>query len=104
MLQAVVRIGEYLEGVNRADFDSDFKTQDAVIRQFQILGDASKKISSLVKLEFPRVPWKEVAAMRDKIVHSYEKVDLDLIWITAHDDLPFLREQIQSVLSKTNSS
>ena len=98
MLDSIARIREYLQGVTQSDFHSNPMVHDAVIRNYQVLGEACKKVSPFLKARNSHVPWKEIAATRDKIIHSYEKVDWDTLWITAMDDLPFLEKNLEKLI------
>ena len=72
--------------------------QDAVLRNLQIVGDASKKVSLTVRRAHPELPWRQMSGMRDKVVHEYFGLDWQLLWGAAVDDVPLLRQQITSIL------
>jgi len=79
----------------REAFFSDGKTQDAVIRNIEILGQAVKGISDDTRALEPGVPWRKIAGMRDKLIHEYFGVDLALVWDVVEDELPALRPQLE---------
>ena len=79
-------------------FASDRKTQDAVIRNFEIIGEAVKNISEDMKSAHPEIPWRDIAAMRDKLIHEYFGVKLQLVWRTIQDNLPPFEQQVVSIL------
>lgn len=80
MLDATEHILSYTEELDRQEFGDRPAIQDAVIRQFEILGEASKQVPDAVKEEHPELPWSDVAGMRDRLIHGYFTVDLDLVW------------------------
>jgi uncharacterized protein with HEPN domain len=68
--------------------------QDGVIRQLEIIGEAVKSISDIIKNEYDNIPWKDFAGMRDVLIHHYFGVDLEEVWITVQNDIPVLKEKI----------
>jgi uncharacterized protein with HEPN domain len=81
----------------REVFLSDSKTQDAVIRNIEIIGQAVKGISDTTRTLEPMVPWRQIAGMRDKLVHEYFGVDLALVWDVVERELPALRPQLEKL-------
>lgn len=103
ILQAIERIELYLEDTDELDFLNDIKTQDAVIRNFEIIGEAAHNIErhhSIFAANHPEVPWTVIYAMRNRVAHGYFKIDFDLIWKTIHSDLPELFLQIDQLLQQ----
>jgi uncharacterized protein with HEPN domain len=98
MLDAVDRIEAYVSGVNEAAFREDPEKQDAVLRQLQVLGEAARRVSPALREAYPDVPWHKIAGMRNKVVHEYFVVDLDVVWGTALDDAPALRPALERIL------
>ena len=98
VLDAVDRIEEYLGNHDQANFLKTPLIQDGVIRQLEILGEAVRHVSKNLRATYPEVPWKDVAGMRDKLIHDYFGVDLSAVWLTATQDLIPLREQIRGIL------
>lgn len=84
----------------RDDFFSDKKTQDAVIRNIEIIGEAIKNISPKLRASYPDIPWRLLAGMRDKMIHEYFGVNLDLVWETVERDLPELLKNIETILNE----
>ena len=103
ILEAIERIGLYLADTDEVAFLNDQKTQDAVIRNFEIIGEAAHNIERY-HAEFaanhPDVPWTVIYAMRNRVAHGYFKVDLEMVWKTIHSDLPELHAQIKRLLDE----
>jgi len=91
------RIQVYISGLSYDDFASDQKTQDAVIRNIEILGEASKKLSEDIKQTYNEIPWKMIAGTRDRLIHDYFGVNIDIIWEIATIDVPELKEKIAKI-------
>jgi len=85
-----------MKGLTREEFSKNELIQDAVIRNFEIIGEASKNLSAEFKRDFPEVPWKEIAGMRDKLIHHYMGVDIDVIWKTVRQDISFLAKELKA--------
>ncbi len=73
--------------------------QDAVIRNLEIIGEAVKNISPAMRIEYPDVPWKQIAGLRDVLIHHYFGVDLETVWLVVEKRLPDLSERIKFILS-----
>jgi uncharacterized protein with HEPN domain len=98
LFHAMTRIAEYIEGYSFAEFKRDYKTVDAVIRNFEIIGEASKKLPLTLKEKYPDVPWAEMYLLRNKVSHEYFGVDYEIIWDVAKNYLPENRSQITKIL------
>jgi uncharacterized protein with HEPN domain len=102
ILEAVARINEYVADIDEAAFISDQKTQDAVIRNFEIIGEACNNISKYhgdFAAKHTDIPWSFAYEMRNALAHGYFKVDLEIVWKTIHRDLPNLASQVTRVLN-----
>jgi len=97
ILERATRIEEYLRDGEPA-FMRDTKTQDAVIRNFEVIGEAAKRVPTEYRAEHPSIPWQLMAGFRDVLIHGYEGVDLGRVWITATRDLPAVRSAIGAIL------
>ena len=90
ILDAITRIEEYTEGFEKEDFLNNKLVQDAVIRNFEIIGEATKNISTTLRDQYVSMPWASMAGMRDKLIHHYMGVDLEIVWNTIEDVLPYV--------------
>jgi uncharacterized protein with HEPN domain len=98
LLVAMTRIAEYLEGYNFDQFKKDYKTVDAVIRNFEIIGEAAKKLPGHIKDNNPDLPWDEMYLLRNKVSHEYFGIDYEIIWDVCINHLPENKMQIQSII------
>ena len=96
--ESIESIKEFIQNMNFDQFVNDDKTSSAVIRKLEIIGEASKKIPEEIKNKYPEIPWKDIAGMRDKLIHAYSKVDLSLVWKTIHKRLSELQSFIKDFL------
>ena len=94
ILNSINRILDYISGKDREAFETDFLTQDAVVRQLEIIGEATKRISKEFHSKHPDIPWSDMAGMRDILIHDYIDVDLGVVWKTASEDIPKLKALI----------
>lgn len=84
-------------------FLNDETLQRAFVRSLEIIGEATKKISSELKLEFPDIEWKSIAGTRDKLIHDYIGVDYEIVWDIIQNKIPKLGEDLQEILTKLTS-
>lgn len=94
ILDAVRKIESFTAGTDRPTLGADEKTQSAVIMQLMLIGEISKKISTKTKISID-LPWKDIAGFRDKAVHDYFEMDLDVVWNTIIADIPVLKSKLQ---------
>jgi uncharacterized protein with HEPN domain len=97
IIEAAEKIDRYTSGMTYEEFADDDKTVDAVLRNFEVIGEAAKNVPDDVQQEYQHVPWSEMAGMRDKLIHGYATIELEIIWTTVEDDVPMLREQLEAV-------
>ena len=96
--EAVRRIRDYTHEMTYKEFLVDTRTQDAVIRNLEIIGEATKKLSVELRNQYPSVPWKEMAGARDRLIHNYFGVDLEVVWKISIAELSDLTLQIAKIL------
>ena len=99
ILDAVVRIDTYPIDVSEDNFRQNTLLQDGVIRQIEIIGEATKRLTSDLRGRYPQIPWEDIASMRDKIIHDYFGVDFEKVWLTATEDIPVLKREIAQILT-----
>jgi len=96
--EAIHRVTAYTTGMTYESFVADTKTQDAVIRNLEILGEATKNLSERFQANNPTIPWKSMAGARDRLIHHYFGVNLDIVWQIVTLELPKVSSQIQAVI------
>jgi uncharacterized protein with HEPN domain len=96
MLESLTRIIEYTENIDYSTFENDKKTQDAVIRNIEILGEAAKLLSAEARSKYSDIPWKDIAGTRDKLIHDYFGVNIDIVWDIVKNEAPVLFSKLSS--------
>lgn len=96
---AIARVQEYTNSLDAQAFAASTLVQDAVIRQVQIIGEASARLSDRFRAEHPNWPWREMKNMRNILVHEYDAVSVPLVWQVAKRDLPLLRDHVIQAIS-----
>ena len=100
---AIRQVLEYTRD-GREFFRADRKTQDAVVRNIEIIGEATKNLSDALKAAHADIPWRRIAGMRDRLIHHYFSVDLDLVWKVVEEDLPALGRRIEAIIAAMPSA
>ena len=98
ILDAMDKAEILLEDVTYEQFDADFRINFAVIRALEIMGEATKRLPMSLRDAYPEIPWRNIAGMRDRIIHGYDNVDLQIVWDVVKRDIPEIRPQIQQIL------
>ena len=97
MIDSMDQISEYTDQITSGEFKENRLIQDAVIRNFEVIGEAAKNVSDETREAYPHIPWKNMAGMRDKLIHNYMGVDLDAVWNTIEDIIPSMRDELLEV-------
>jgi uncharacterized protein with HEPN domain len=98
ILDAINQLQGYVGGMTYEAFRSNRLVQDGVIRQFEIIGEATKNLSTVLRSAHNEIPWKDLAGMRDKLIHQYFGVDLGAVWASIESDIPMLRKSVEEIL------
>lgn len=99
MLDAIDKAAAFVCGMDRDRFRADDKTVFAVVRALEIIGEAAKRVPQAMRARYAEVPWREVAGIRDKLVHEYFGVNVDVVWETIQEDLPKLGPVVAKMLA-----
>lgn len=97
ILEAMENSIEFLKDLSYEEFVKDTKTIYATLRALEIIGEATKKIPLNLRRKYPEIPWKEMAGMRDKLIHEYFGVNLQRIWLTLKKDIPQIKPLIKKI-------
>jgi len=95
--EAIIRIQQYVGDTTYADFLKDTKTQDAVVRNIEIIGEAVKKLPENLTQASPSIPWKDMARTRDKLIHDYFSLNYDILWDIVRKELPEVLISLQKI-------
>ena len=100
--EAIDRILTYTAGLTYQQFMEDIKTQDAVVRNLEIIGEATKNLSMSIRKSHSQIPWKDLTGIRDKMIHHYFGINYEIVWTIAKEELAGLLPQIERILDKEN--
>ena len=103
IIEAIESIEIFIEGMNFEDFKQDDKTSSAAIRKLEIIGEATKNIPAKIKDDYPQIPWKAMAGMRDKLIHFYFGVNYELLWETVIHRIPQIKPLIRQIDKSYNT-
>ncbi|HSW47852.1 MAG TPA: DUF86 domain-containing protein [Candidatus Saccharimonadales bacterium] len=98
ILESIGNIEEDTEGLLVDEFIQTRIVQQAVVRNIEIIGEASQQLPKSFKDRYPDIPWRKIVAMRNKIIHEYFGLKLNVVWETIRDDLPGLKEQLEALV------
>lgn len=102
MLLAARKIVRFLDRLTEAEFQGNDLVQSAVLREFQVLGEAARVIGEEARTQYPDIPWHLIAGMRNRLVHAYFDVRLEVVWDTAHEDIPAIITQLERILGSNS--
>jgi len=97
IIEASEKIERFTDGMSYEEFVEDQKTVDAILRNFEVIGEAAKNVPEGFRREYNHVPWSEMAGMRDKLIHGYATIELRIVWTTVQEEIPSLTGQIKAL-------
>ena len=98
MLIAARKVQEFTQGIDQASFMAHSMLQSAVIREIQVIGEAARLISEATKAQHSAIDWRAISGMRNRVIHEYFNVDLDIVWTTIERDIPSLRDSLEQIV------
>jgi uncharacterized protein with HEPN domain len=100
IIKAMDKIEDYIEGLSLEELREDTKTFEAVIWNFTVLGEAVKGVPEEVRAQAPEIPWKEMAGMRDKLIHQYSEIDINIVWEAIQKRFKQIKPQLMDLLDR----
>ena len=102
MLESALKIKRYVEGMDYESFISDEKTVDAVVRNFEIIGEAANRIDPDFKIRYPELGWKRIRGFRNRIIHEYFGIDFEIVWTIIEEDIDNLIDWLEVLVNEKN--
>jgi len=100
ILENIKDLEEFTKGVDKQALLNNKEKQRAVVRQIEIIGEAAKNLSAFFRKKYPSVPWKEIIGTRDKLIHHYFGVDLEILWKIIENEIPKLKQEIEEIINR----
>jgi len=104
IIDSIERIKAYVENMSYDEIMTDLKTQDAVIRNIELIGEAAKQLPNNFTIAHSDIPWRAIAGTRDRLIHHYSGVNFDIVWAVIVNDLPSLRATLGEILQSEKNS
>ncbi len=98
--ESIELILEYVKDTSQNEFKNNQEKQDAVVNRMNVIGEASKNLSQEIRDNYPDIPWKRMAGMRDVLIHQYHGIDLEVVWQTINQDLPEVGQRIEQIIEE----
>lgn len=103
MLLEARRIARFIDGVDREAFDRDEVLQYALVRAISVLGEAARRVSEARRERHPEIPWDRIIGMRNRVVHDYDHIDLDIVWDVARNRIPPLLQTLERIAPRPDA-
>ena len=98
ILESIEHIQRFLDGVSEDEFYENVEKQDAVLRRLEIIGEAVKHLPEEIREDHPNIPWRQIAGMRDMIIHEYFGITLEMVWVVASEDIFDLKTKVEGII------
>ena len=98
ILESVEHIQRFIDGVSEDEFYENVEKQDAVLRRLEIIGEAVKHLPDEIREDHPDIPWRQIAGMRDIIIHEYFGITLEMVWVVATEDILDLKAKVEKII------
>jgi uncharacterized protein with HEPN domain len=98
MLDATNEALEFVQGKRRSDLGTDRKLVLSLVKELEIIGEAAGKVSAEIRTQYGAIPWQDISGMRNRLIHAYFDIDLDVVWTTVTKDLPLLKTELETIL------
>lgn len=99
IIEAATHIGDFVAGVSKEEFEANYEKQSAVVRQFEIIGEAAGKLTPEFTQKYKEIDWSKAVGMRHKMIHDYFEVEVNIVWMTAIEDIPSLKQSCEKIFS-----
>jgi uncharacterized protein with HEPN domain len=97
MLDAANEALEFVRDQQRSDLDTDRKLVLSLIKELEIIGEAAGQVSAEIRTQYDAIPWQDISGMRNRLIHAYFDIDLDVVWTTVTTDLPLLKTELEKI-------
>jgi uncharacterized protein with HEPN domain len=97
MLDATNEALGFVQGKRRSDLDTDRKLVLSLVKELEIIGEAAGKVSAEIRTQYGAIPWQDISGMRNRLIHAYFDIDLDVVWTTVTKDLPLLKTALETI-------